>query len=127
MIRFWCGKLCEENGTKSGDKKWQRGFKFMEANLKCRNLIYKFDDRTLFSDFKQSKGVDDPKDQAMWATLDSAVFKHVVLINERKFSFSPMHSYMILDSSECINGRVSINLYFSENLLGSKFGALILR
>lgn len=34
---------------------------------------------------------------------------------------------MILDSSECINGRVSVNIYFSENLLGKKFAALIFR
>jgi len=92
QIRFNCGKMCNHNGIKAGDKKWQRGFKFMEANMKCREINYKFDDKTLFSDFKQSKGTDDPTTQALWSGLDSTVFNRIVLINERRFDMQPMHS-----------------------------------
>jgi len=84
-IRFNCGKMCEHNGTKSADKKWQRGFKFSDTNQKCREIKYKFDESKLFSDFKQSKGVEDINNQAVWSTLNSAVFLRNVLINERVF------------------------------------------
>lgn len=84
-INFDCGRSCEHNGTKSGAKKWQRGFKFTESNLKCREIKYKFEEAKIFSDFKQSTGVEDINSQALWSTLNSAIFMRNVLINERRF------------------------------------------
>lgn len=125
MIDFKCEPFCDHNGVKSATDKWQRGFKFLESNLKCKNIVYMFNENLLNVDFTQSN--DMAAGAGAWTIVNSLVFNRNSIVNHKKKEGSPLHTMMIFDKSECINGKMSINMWWDEDMVNKSFAAVIVR
>lgn len=93
--------------------------------MKCKNQIHLFNENNLTNDFTQSD--DQNAGLGSWSIVNSVIFNRNVLVNQKKKEGTPMHSKMIFEQSECVNGKYSLNVWFKEELVNKAFIAFIFR
>lgn len=84
-----------------------------------------FTENNLSSEFTQSD--DQNAGLGAWSIVNSVVFNRNVLVNQKKKEGTPMHTKLIFDKSECVNGKYSLNVWFKEELINKAFVAFVFR